>query len=218
MTGADVTEAALATAVRRAKEAGLDVEWRASDMRDLGAVFGDRFDAVVCCMALDNITDDVEIEAALRGMHAALKPGGRCYLRQRDFDTILRHRPRYDVKEERAVPHGRVIRLEDWGYESDTHLTCAHVFLREDRRRTDHAWDTTVFRYRRRALRKEELARFLAVAGFADVTFLPQRGPWAPSEVVASKPDSRESSAAGCLRRPPARGGRGVWRAAAGSR
>ena len=94
----------------------------------------------------------------------------------------LAHRAGELVVLPRLHPECRHLRVH-----SDSHLTCTYVFLREDRRRTDHAWDTTVFRYRRRALRKAELTSFLAVAGFADVAFLPQRGPWAPYEVVATK-------------------------------
>jgi hypothetical protein len=155
-------------------------------MRDLGRHFRAAFDWVVSCMALDNIIADDDIQAALRGMRSALKPGGKCYLRLRDFDHLMSLRPRYDVREERAVPHGRVIRLEDWEYESDTHVICRYVFLREDTRRDGYRWQTDVFSYRRRALRKAELERFLAAAGLRHVAFLPQPSPWAPYEVVAS--------------------------------
>jgi ubiquinone/menaquinone biosynthesis C-methylase UbiE len=188
VTGADIAETSLEAAARRAGEAGTAVEWRTGDMRELGAAFQDAFDAVVCCMALDNLTADEDIQRAVRGMFAALKPGAQCYLRQRDFDTIMGNRPRYEVREERRVPHGRVIRLEDWDYESESRVICAYVFLREDTRKEGYRWDAAIFRYRRWALRKAELERHLRAAGFEHIAFLPQRSPWGPYEVVASKP------------------------------
>jgi hypothetical protein len=111
----------------------------------------------------------------------------RCYLRLRDFDHLLSVRPRYDVKEERAVRYGRVIRLEDWLYESEQHVVNAWVFLREDTRKQGYRWETTVFAYRRRALRKGELQALLRGAGFDCIRFLPQPSPWDPYEVVAER-------------------------------
>ena len=169
------------------RQEAVEIDFRTCDMRDLGRHFRATFDWVVSCMALDNITADEGIEQAVRGMYEALKPGGRCYIRLRDFDNIMRVRPRYDFKEERRVPYGRVIRLEDWDYESETYVVCIYVFLREDSRIEGYRWVTDVFAYRRRALRKAELEQFLRVAGFRQVEFLPQPGPWRPYEVVASK-------------------------------
>ena len=100
----------------------------------------------------------------------------------------MSNRPRYEVREERRVLHGRVIRLEDWDYESETRVICAYVFLREDTRKEGYRWDAAIFRYRRWALRKADLERHLRAAGFEHIAFLPQRSPWAPYEVVASKP------------------------------
>ncbi len=187
VTATDITEASLDIARSRAAREGVAVDFRACDMRDLGAHFRGAFDWVLSCMALDNITTDEDIRRAVGGMFDALKPGGRCYIRLRDFDHLLSVKPRYEVREERPVPHGRVIRLEDWEYESDTHAVCVYVFLREDNREAGYRWETAVFRYRRRALRKAELATFLTAVGFQPVQFLPQRGPWAPYEVVADK-------------------------------
>ena len=121
-------------------------------------------------------------------MFDALKPSGRCYLRLRDFDHLMSVKPRYDFRSERGVPHGRLIRLEDWDYESATHVVNLWVFLHEDARKSGYRWETTTFAYRRRALRKSELSRFLREAGFPEVAFLPQESPWAPYEVIAEKP------------------------------
>jgi hypothetical protein len=52
-------------------------------------------------------------------------------------------------------------------------------------RKVGYQWQTTVFAYRRRALRKVELEALLRAAGFQHVRFLPQDSPWDPYQVVA---------------------------------
>lgn len=188
VTAADVTVASLARAQGRAREMGLDIAFAELDMRRLGERFREQFDQVITCMALDNITEDDGILQALCGMREALKPGGGCYVRLRDMDNIMSTRPRYEFREERRLPNGRVIRLEDWIYESQTHVICVYVFLHEDRRREGYAWEVHTLAWRRRALRKAELGDLMAKAGFEEIRFLPQSSPWYPYEVLAVRP------------------------------
>jgi SAM-dependent methyltransferase len=186
VTATDITASSLATARRRAAERGLSIAFEACDLRDLGERFRSAFDVVITCMALDNITDDDGLRRAARGLAGSLTPGGRCLIRLRDLEHLLTARPRYDVTE-RAVPHGRVIRLEDWDYADEERPVCAYIFLREDTRKAGYPWETTIFRYRRRGLRKRDLEAALLAAGFARVEFLPQPSPWSPYEVMAVK-------------------------------
>lgn len=191
VTGTDLSEAQLDIARRQTAEEGLEVEYHACDMRDLSQRFGPVYDWVVSCYALDNILEDAGIQQATRGMYGALKPGGRCYIRLRDFDHIMEEMPRYEFRGERRLPHGRVIRIEDWDYESETHVTCNYVYWREDERKKkstwSQGWDWEVYGWRRRALRGAELEAMLRQAGFAEVIFLPKDGGWEPHQVVASK-------------------------------
>ena len=186
VTATDITEASLDFAKQRAGEEKVSVDFRVCDMRDLQKNFPPSFDWVISCMAIDNLTADEDIQLVIKGMFGTLKPGGKCYIRLRDFDNIMEVKPRYEFCEDRLVPHGRVIRLEDWDYESERHIVCIYVFLWEDYRKTGYRWSTDIFSFRRRALRKAELRQFMIAAGFREVEFLPQPTPWHPYEVVAS--------------------------------
>jgi hypothetical protein len=73
---------------------------------------------------------------------------------------------------------------------------CAYIFLREDTRTAGYRWETTIFRYRRRVLRKRDLEAALLAAGFARVEFLPQPSPWSPYELIAVKHGPREPASA----------------------
>jgi 2-polyprenyl-3-methyl-5-hydroxy-6-metoxy-1,4-benzoquinol methylase/glycosyltransferase involved in cell wall biosynthesis len=83
VTGIDVDPASVAAC--RAVAAGLpdyDVHFEQADVTSL--TYSDRFDAVVCSEVLEHVSED---QAALQGLHRALKPGGRLVVH-----VPLRHR------------------------------------------------------------------------------------------------------------------------------
>jgi ubiquinone/menaquinone biosynthesis C-methylase UbiE len=186
VTAADLSDSSLKLASQRAQREKVNINFRVCDMRDLHRTFQPSFDWVISCMALDNLTTDDDIGRAVKGMHEILKPGGRCYIRLRDFDHLMEVKPRYEFKGERSVPHGRVIRLEDWNYESEQHVIYIIIYLWEDYRKTGYRWTTDIFSIRRRALRKAKLKQFLMATGFREIVFLSQPTPWHPYEVVAT--------------------------------
>ena len=187
VTAIDLAEAYLELAQKRAAERGVSLDLRTGDMRSLDPAFSGRFDWVVSGYALYDIDEEEGIRAAVRGMYRALKPGGACLIQLRDMDTLMREQPRHDFHGEWSLPEGRVICVEDWEYESDTHVIHMYAFLREDRRYDDYRrWTTKTLGYRKWALRRGELERFLREAGFATVEFGPYI-PWTSYEVVARK-------------------------------
>lgn len=186
VTATDFTKAYLDLARGRAAHNHLQIRFLECDVRQLDEHFQAEFDWVLTCMALDNIPSDEGIRQAVRGMYAALKPGGKCYIRLRDMDNIMQEKPRYEYKGERILPYGRIVMLEDWIYESKTHVIDVSVFWLEDKRKSGYQWSQEISSVRRRALRKAELAGFLVEAGFKQIRFLPQVSPWHPYEVVAS--------------------------------
>jgi hypothetical protein len=117
-----------------------------------------------------------------------VKPGGKLYIRLRDFDWLLQDRTRYDLKFVRQLPQGVFLGLEDWIFESESHVIMVEVYYLEDKRKTGYRWSSEIFAIRRRALRKAEFRTFLWKAGFTSVEFLPQSDGFAPwAEVVALK-------------------------------
>lgn len=187
VTAVDYTAPAVQIAQERAQQLELHLAFQIADMRQLATSIPSGFDWAISCMALDNLLQDAEIQAAITELWQVLRPDGRCYIRLRDFDHLLAEKPRYEVREERVVANGRVLRLEDWIYESATHAICIYVFLHEDQTKSGYRWEMTAYGYRRRALRKADLADMLSTAGFSNITFQPQLSPWSPYAVTASK-------------------------------
>jgi hypothetical protein len=135
----------------------------------------------------DNILDQAALYQVIKAIHDVLTPSGRFYLRLRDLEHMLRVRPRYDIREERQLLYGRVIHIEDWLYESERQVVNVCIFLREDTRRTGYRWDTSIFAYHRRLLKKVQLGVLLRKAGFSSVAFLPRSSPWDPFELIAQR-------------------------------
>ncbi len=193
VTATDTVEACLDTARSNAAREAVSIDFQVCDMRQVSERFGATFDWVVCCCALDNLTEDTDIQRAVASMHDVLKPGGKCFISLRNFDEILRTKPRYEVKEERRLAHGRVLRIEDWEYESETHLVYIQLFLQEDEQRKTSSypwpfgWQVEAFGLRRRALRRAQLEQHLQQAGFQGIEHIPQ-AEWKPYEFVAGKP------------------------------
>ena len=188
VTATDISDSSMDLARQRAQKQGLDIDFRACDMRDLAQHFRAEFDWVISCFALYEILDDDDIQRAVHGMFAALKPGGKCYLRLRNMDFLPEDDPSYRFRGEKSVPHGRIICIDDWILESETHFISVHAFLREDERRQEgFRWHTDILASRVRLLGKTDLIRLLKMAGFQHITFLPKDGPWFPYEIVASK-------------------------------
>jgi len=78
VTGLDLSKEFLALASASAKEQGLSIEWRRSDMRDMP--WREEFDAVVCAGNSFGYLDDDGNRAFLAAAASALKPGGRLLL------------------------------------------------------------------------------------------------------------------------------------------
>ncbi|MCG7853238.1 MAG: class I SAM-dependent methyltransferase, partial [Methanosarcinaceae archaeon] len=153
VTATDLTPASIEVARRRAERENAQIVFDVCDLRTLVHRFTPTFDWVISCMALDNIPEEEGLIQALKGMFTVLKPRGGCYLRLRNIEQVLEDRPRYEFCEERIVPFGRVIRLDDWEYPGEDKIIHICVYLREDTRHPEY-WDTVNFAYRRRALRK----------------------------------------------------------------
>ena len=90
VTGLDLSEAFLARARRDAQEAGLDIDFRRADMRQIPFVA--EFDAVIMmCSSFGVLESDEEDEKVLHAVARALRPGGRFLLDQGSREWVIRH-------------------------------------------------------------------------------------------------------------------------------
>ena len=95
VVGADISAGMLAQARRAAEAAGLNVQWVHTPMQVLaGRIDGGR-DAVLCMgNSLPHLLDDADLDAALDGFSALLKPGGALVLHLLNYARILSEKER----------------------------------------------------------------------------------------------------------------------------
>jgi ubiquinone/menaquinone biosynthesis C-methylase UbiE len=192
VTATGLGEASLAVARQRARLDGIRIDWDLCDMRALGQRFDAQFEWIVTCFALYALADDADIQRVVEGMVAALKPGGRCYIRLSDMDALLEEKPRHMFDDAICTLHRRAFSVKDWRYRSETHIPQSYVSLTEDEQYDDwHRWCTYAAGTRERVIHQSELAHFLVRAGFVEITFLERTGYWEPYEVVARKKETQ---------------------------
>lgn len=89
VTGVDLSEFLLGVAWREATEAGVEVEFVREDIRELR--FDSEFDAAISIFSsLGYFGSDEGDERILRGVHNALKPGGRLLVDTMHRDVVAR--------------------------------------------------------------------------------------------------------------------------------
>lgn len=96
VTGLDLSQVFLAKAQADAEEAGVQVRWVHSDMRQIP--FEAEFDAVINMFtAFGYLESDHEDRKVLRQVCKALKPGGRFLIETINREYIMRHFLPYDI-------------------------------------------------------------------------------------------------------------------------
>ncbi|MFM8559094.1 MAG: class I SAM-dependent methyltransferase [bacterium] len=89
VTGLDFNPSYLAIAAADARAAGVEVDWRAGDMRDLGVA--NAFDAVYSYFTSFGYFDDEDNERVLAEVARVLRPRGRFLLEMANRDHTLTH-------------------------------------------------------------------------------------------------------------------------------
>ena len=89
VTGVDISPGFLAAAANSARERGLDVEWRQSDMRDLPWDWTEEFDAAYCAGSSFGFLGDSGDAAFLEAVARTLVDGGRFFGDFKAAESVL---------------------------------------------------------------------------------------------------------------------------------
>jgi glycine/sarcosine N-methyltransferase len=178
--GTDISAVALDRAEREAARLGVPLTTQVADLRSLQAVAG-TYDVVLSCdNALPHLLTDDELAWAAAGMYAKLRPGGLLVASIRDYDALLREKPRADLPRVFDRTTGRQIAFQVWdwaaGAPSDAQMYTIHQFVVQERDIAGAAepgeavaWTThhesTVYR----ALQRADLTRIMEDVGFQHI-------------------------------------------------
>jgi glycine/sarcosine N-methyltransferase len=168
LVGCDLSPAAVARAAREARQRGLDIEFRVSDVTNLKEIPEIGFDVVSAFdNALPHLTRN-ELIQAVGAMARRLKPGGLFIASIRDYDSLLRQRP---AMQEPAffgnVGRRRIIH-QVWDWTGAAQYTL-HLYITVE---VAHVWHSHHFVSEYRCVERQELSEALCAEGFQEPIWL----------------------------------------------
>lgn len=168
VVASDLSGAAVRRAGREVRLRGLDVRFHVADMRNLTVIPEAEFDAVlVGDNSLPHLLATEDLELALQGIAAKLKPSGVMLATVRDYDNVLQTRPAMQLPNFYSENGKRRIVHQVWDWDEDEYTV--HLYLTIE---SASGWTAKHYASRYRALKREQLSQALKVAGFVDVEWL----------------------------------------------
>ena len=123
LSGSDLNKKMLKKCRCKSQNMKHEIELKCSDFRDLSCWKGQEFD---CVASTGNSLPHVEnhhVLTALEQMDALIKPGGYLYFDTRNWDKILKERPRFYLYDPILLEEQRVNLVQVWDYHSDNSMT-----------------------------------------------------------------------------------------------
>lgn len=160
----DLSAAAVRRARTEARNFGVKIFFGDADFRDLARSVDGVFDVVLACdNSIAHLLTDGDLTLAAASMREKLLPGGLLLLSIRDYDQLVRDKPRTHPQNILDTPEGRRISFQVWDWADDgrTYLL-SHFILKQNGDR----WTTQVSTTQLRALQRAELTAVLERTGF----------------------------------------------------
>jgi SAM-dependent methyltransferase len=181
VTAVDASPAMIALAKQKADEQGATSTFAVADLADLAALApsllakGEGFDAVLCLgNSLPHLLSQTELVAGLRGMAAALRPGGLFITQNLNYDLRWKKQPRFFAAQGGELAGLPVLVWRFADYQVDAERIAFHIALFRPGRAEPGAgpardWNVEVHTTPQRPLFLADLTAALTAAGFAQI-------------------------------------------------
>ena len=184
VTGSDLSIQAVARARMEAAARNLVIPLYTADMRDLSAVPGAPFDAVVIAdNAFAHLPSEDDLRQAAAGAAGRLDRGGILLATMRDYHALVRERPTVQGPVFCDDGGRRRIVLQVWDWTGERRYT-VHLYIT---RETDVGWECLHFTSNLHAVPRGMVTRALADAGFAEVRWIEPRESGSYQPVVLAR-------------------------------
>jgi glycine/sarcosine N-methyltransferase len=168
LVGCDLSLAEITRANKEAKQRGLDIDFRVSNMTNLREIPQTGFDVVSAFdNALPHLTSD-ELIQAVGAMALRLKPGGLFIASIRDYDSLLQERPAMQEPAFFGNVGSRRIIHQVWDWSEAAEYTL-HLYITVE---CDQGWRTHHFVSEYRCMERQELSDALRSVGFREPAWL----------------------------------------------
>lgn len=184
VTATDLSPDSVARAKREAEAMGLSLQFGTADFRTLDQDVAGNFDVVFSAdNAVPHLLTDEDLLNACRQFYNKCVPGGMVILTIRDYDSLIRERPR--ATQPRILDHGKRIVFQVWDWSEDGSTYTTRQFILQDQL---ESWKTDSYAAVYRAVQRSELSSFLQQAGFQHVEWvMPEESGFYQPIVTGSK-------------------------------
>ena len=183
VTASDISDGALAEAVKRAAANHADIRFAHADFCTLADTFRNTFDIIICMdNALPHMLSRSALASAIGSITGRLKESGIFVASIRDYDTLLIDKPSYSPPYIHKTANGQRVCFQTWDWEDD-HYRLVQYILDDENTLGIHKF---VCEYR--AVRRSEITDLLLASGCREVTWLfPEETDFYQPIVVARK-------------------------------
>ncbi|MBB3126030.1 2-polyprenyl-3-methyl-5-hydroxy-6-metoxy-1,4-benzoquinol methylase [Paenibacillus rhizosphaerae] len=184
VTATDLSPNSVERARREAEAMGLSIRFGTADFRTLEQDVAGTFDVVFSAdNAVPHLLTDEDLMIACRQFYNKCLPGGMVIITIRDYDSLIRERPR--ATQPRILNHGKRIVFQVWDWSEDGSTYTTRQFILQDQLGT---WKTESYAAMYRAVQRSELSYFLQQAGFQRVEWvMPEQSGFYQPIVTAAK-------------------------------
>lgn len=170
LTGSDLSAEMLRACRKKADAQGLTLPLHVCDFRKLSGVFTETFDCVASTgNSLPHVPNG-DLLLALTQMDALVRPGGYLYFDLRNWDKILKEKPRLYLYDPVFKDGVRVNLMQVWDYLSDGSMVFNLLYTFE---RDGHLFDKQKFEERYYPVARQTLLSHLRALGYGEIRVLP---------------------------------------------
>ncbi|MFC6226353.1 class I SAM-dependent DNA methyltransferase [Paenibacillus allorhizosphaerae] len=184
VTATDLSPASIERAANEAISYGVEVNFGVADFRSLEKDVSGVFDVVLSAdNAIPHLLTDEDLYVAATNMYSKVQNDGIVLITMRDYDDIVKEKPR--ASEPRVFDNGKRIVFQVWDWDDDGKTYVTHHFIVQE---IAGEWVTKHNKTRYRALLREELSEILISVGFSDIEWhMPAQSGYYQPLVVARK-------------------------------
>lgn len=177
----DLSRASVERAAREAAGFGLKLTTGVADFRELANQVEGTFEVVIACdNSLPHLLTDADMRLALHNIFEKVKPGGLFLMSMRDYDELLKEKPRATTPNVFNGSERRYIVFQVWDWQPLNNIyTLNHFIVKQE---NSEEWQTFCRSVEYRAWQREELTIILNEEGFSEVRwqFTDQSGYYQP--------------------------------------
>jgi len=167
ITCSDISEGEIERAKKESAKRKLDIDYFVADFCNLSAVFKGKFDVIIAMdNALPHLTEPEQLKRAASSIYARLDAGGVFVASIRDYDVILKDKPRNPEPYILNLPNGKRVAFQIWDWDDDVYDLTQYIVEDTDDLKI-HKF-TSVYR----AITRTELTSVFNAAGFRDIKWL----------------------------------------------